>query len=75
MTPDVMTETHPSRGRRPDQQEHDKRAWELHQSLGTWTAVAQQLGYANGSVARRAGYRYARGAGLIVDIPDTPTVD
>jgi hypothetical protein len=72
MTPDTSTMV---RKRRPDQREHDKRAWELYQQLGTWSAVAQELGYANGSVARRAGYRYARATGQIVDLPDSPTVD
>lgn len=69
MSPDINVMP---RKRRPDQEHIDKQAWELHGTLGTWSAVAKALGYANGSIARRAGYRYARGAGLVVDVPESP---
>jgi hypothetical protein len=40
------------------QSELDSLAAELYAELGSWAKVAEQLGYANGAVARRAGLRH-----------------
>lgn len=36
----------------------DQKASELYDELKSWAKVADQLGYANGAVARRAALRY-----------------
>lgn len=36
----------------------DQKASELYDELKSWAKVADQLGYANGAVARRAAMRY-----------------
>jgi hypothetical protein len=36
----------------------DQRASELYDEVKSWAKVADQLGYANGAVARRAAMRY-----------------
>lgn len=41
-----------------------KKAYELHQTLGSWEKVAEAIGYANGAIARRAALKYLDRAGL-----------
>lgn len=42
-----------------EQFKRDQTAWDTYVLIGNWVKVAEQLGYANGSVARRAAHRHA----------------
>lgn len=41
-----------------DTTQRDAEAWTLHCDGKTWSAIAEQMHYANGSVARRAALRH-----------------
>lgn len=41
-----------------DQSQRDSIAWEMHKAGKTWQQVAEEIGYANGAIARRAALRY-----------------
>lgn len=41
-----------------DQYKRDSIAWEMHKAGKTWQQVAEEIGYANGAIARRAALRY-----------------
>ena len=69
---ETLTEVAPTTKPRWRTELRDKECWEQYEVLKTWSAVAKEMGYANGSVARRAGYRYAYGTGLVVDSAPTP---
>lgn len=60
----------------------DREAWHLHESGLTWSAIAEQMHYANGSVARRAALRHRDRSGATpppitnpnpIQPPPTPT--
>jgi len=56
--------TKPARPKRSKEQiaGDDQRAHDLHESGKSWDEVAQEMGFANGGVARRAGLRHAERA-------------
>lgn len=55
-----------------DTKQKDQQASDLHTSGMTWAAVAEQMYYANGSVARRAAMRYeTKHTSTPVDLPIT----
>lgn len=68
-----MSETPtPTITKREEQTLRDEATWESYLLLGNWVKVAEQMNYANGSCARRAGMRHAMRNGLVVQSNRSP---